>query len=83
MQSEIGMQSESATEIQDEKRPKIVVFGAGNVASHLAPALARVARVVQIVSRHKESAAALAAAIVRALRRLTTSIPPQISTSLR
>ena len=63
MQSESEMQSESATEIQDEKRPKIVVFGAGNVASHLAPALARVARVVQIVSRHKESAAALVAAI--------------------
>lgn len=41
-------------------RPRIVIIGSGNVASHLAPALARVTDVVQVASRHPGHAAALA-----------------------
>lgn len=48
---------------EQESRLKISIIGAGNVATHLAPALARVANVRQIISRHTESAESLAAKI--------------------
>lgn len=44
-------------------KKRICVIGAGNVATHLAAALAQVADVVQIVSRHEASASAVAAAV--------------------
>lgn len=47
----------------DVYRPKICIIGAGNVASHLAVALARVANVAEIASVHKESATRLAAQV--------------------
>lgn len=40
--------------------PRIVVIGAGNVATHLARALDRAASVVQVISAHHENAARLA-----------------------
>ena len=42
---------------------RAVVIGAGNVASHLALAIDKVAEVCQVVARHDESARALAASI--------------------
>lgn len=46
-------------------KPKIVMVGAGNVATHIAPAISfsGIGEVVQIYSRHIESAEALAAKI--------------------
>lgn len=44
-------------------RITISIIGAGNVATHLAPALAQVAEVRQVVSRHIESADAIASKI--------------------
>lgn len=43
------------------RKLKISIIGAGNVAWHLAPALAQEADVVQIISRHKSTAEAIAA----------------------
>lgn len=40
--------------------PRIVIIGAGNVATHLAKALDKVAYVLQVVSAHPDHAAALA-----------------------
>lgn len=42
------------------KTPRVCVIGAGNVATHIAQALAQAACVCQIVSRHKASAQKLA-----------------------
>lgn len=44
-------------------RLRISIIGAGNVAWHLAPALALVADVRQVISRHEDSAGALAARV--------------------
>lgn len=41
--------------------PRIVIIGAGNVATHLARALDRVSSVVQIISAHHQNAVCLAA----------------------
>ena len=41
-------------------RPTVAIVGAGNVATHLATALAKSADVVQIVSRHDDTARQLA-----------------------
>ena len=58
------MQSENREETRrsagDSRPLKICVIGAGNVATHLAQALGRVAHVAQIVSRHEVSARRLA-----------------------
>lgn len=44
-------------------RPRIAIIGAGNVASHLAPALSEVADLRQIMAAHFDNAAALASAM--------------------
>jgi predicted short-subunit dehydrogenase-like oxidoreductase (DUF2520 family) len=47
--------------MEGRRRLKIVVIGAGNVATHLALALDRVGEVCQIVARHADTAKSLAA----------------------
>lgn len=49
--------------MEQQRRLRICLIGAGNVATHLAPALAQVADVVQIASRTGDSARRLAAGI--------------------
>lgn len=48
---------------KSQTRPRVCVIGAGNVASHLAPALSAVADVVQICARSVESASRIASEI--------------------
>lgn len=50
-------------EMNHRNRPSVCIIGAGNVATHLALALASVAEVRQVVSRHMESARRLGARI--------------------
>lgn len=44
----------------ETSRPRIVIVGSGNVASHIAPAMQRLGDVVQVVSRHINHAEVLA-----------------------
>lgn len=44
----------------ETNRPRIVIIGSGNVASHIAPAMQRLGDVVQVVSRHIDHAKDLA-----------------------